>query len=218
MDAFDRARPLWELTLVEGLENGEAALIVKIHHSLSDGLGGMRMLEVIADQKRKPRRLGEMPPTPPGETVDQFALLTHAAGLMTTQLTGLARRGAEAAVPALLRSVRDPAGAARGTIELARSVYRTAGPSSGAMSPQMRDRATTRHLAMMEVSLDALKAAAKAADGTVNDAYLAVCYRRTAPVPRAPWHLRRVPARRRPGQPQGQPATRAGATRSPCSG
>ena len=173
MDAFDRARPLWELTLVEGLENGEAALLVKIHHSLSDGLGGMHMLEVIADRKRKPGRLGEMPPTPPGETVDQFALLTHAAGLMTTQLAGLARRGAEGAIPALLRSVRDPAGAARGTIELARSVYRTAGPSSGAMSPQMRDRATTRHLAMIEVSLDALKAAAKAADGTVNDAYLA---------------------------------------------
>ena len=42
------------------------------------------------------------------------------------------------------------------------------------MSPLMRERATTRHLAMMEVSLDALKAAAKATDGTVNDAYLTV--------------------------------------------
>jgi diacylglycerol O-acyltransferase / wax synthase len=31
MDAFDRNRPLWELTLVEGLEDGEAALIVKFH-------------------------------------------------------------------------------------------------------------------------------------------------------------------------------------------
>ncbi len=42
------------------------------------------------------------------------------------------------------------------------------------MSPLMRDRATTRHLAMAEISLDALKKAAKTADGTVNDAYLAV--------------------------------------------
>jgi len=174
MDAFDRARPLWELTLVEGMENGEAALIVKIHHSLSDGMGGMHMLGVIADAKRKPRRLGEMPPEPPGETVDQFALLSHAAGQVTSQLTDLARRGAEAAVPALLRSVRDPAGVAAGAVAMARSVYRTAGPSSGAMSPKMRDRATTRHLATMEVSLDALRAAAKAADGSVNDAYLAV--------------------------------------------
>ncbi len=174
MDAFDRARPLWELTLVEGLAKGEAALIVKIHHSLSDGVGGMRLLEVIADAKRKPGRLGEMPPEPPGEKVDQLALLTHAAGLMTAQLTALARRGAEAAVPALLRSARDPAGIALDAVALARSVYRTAGPSWGALSPQMRERATTRHLAMMEVPLDALKAAAKASGGTVNDAYLAV--------------------------------------------
>ena len=42
--AFDRDRPLWELTLVEGTEGGPAALVLKIHHSLSDGVGGMRML------------------------------------------------------------------------------------------------------------------------------------------------------------------------------
>jgi hypothetical protein len=36
MGAFDRDRPLWELTLVEGIEGGEAALILKIHHSLSE--------------------------------------------------------------------------------------------------------------------------------------------------------------------------------------
>jgi diacylglycerol O-acyltransferase len=38
----------------------------------------------------------------------------------------------------------------------------------------MRERATTRRLALMEVSLDALKSAARTAGGTVNDAYLAV--------------------------------------------
>ena len=66
MDSFDRARPLWELTLVDGLEKGKAALIAKIHHSLSDGVGGMQMLAAIADLKRRPRALGEMPPEPAG--------------------------------------------------------------------------------------------------------------------------------------------------------
>jgi diacylglycerol O-acyltransferase / wax synthase len=174
MDSFDRARPLWELTLVEGLADGGAALIAKVHHSLSDGVSGMRVLSVIADAKRRPRRLGEMPPAPPGEKTDQLTLVTQAAGMMTAQLTRLARRGADAAVPALIRSARDPVGLARDAVAMARSVYRTAGPSSGALSPLMRERATTRHLAMMEVPLDALKTAAKAADGTVNDAYLAV--------------------------------------------
>ena len=174
MDTFDRTRPLWELTLVEGLEDYGAALIAKVHHSLSDGVSGMRMLALVADPRRKHRRLGEMPSAPAGERLDRLTLVSDAAGLMTAQLTRLAWRGAAAAIPALIRSARNPVGAARGTVEMARSVYRTAGPSSGAMSPLMRERATTRHLAVMEVSLDALKTAAKAADGTVNDAYLTV--------------------------------------------
>lgn len=174
MDTFDRARPLWELTLVEGLENGEAALIAKVHHSLSDGVSGMRMLAVIADPRRRSRRVGEMPPAPAGEKLDQLALVTDAAGLVAAQLTRLARRGGRAAIPALIRSARDPGGLARDAVALAQSLYRTAGPSSGAMSPLMRERAMTRHLAIMEVSLAALKAAARTAGGSVNDAYLAV--------------------------------------------
>jgi WS/DGAT/MGAT family acyltransferase len=93
--------------------------------------------------------------------------------MVTTQLTRLAWRGAGAAIPALIRSARNPVGLARGAVAMGASVYRTAAPSSGAMSPLMRERATTRRLAMMEISLDALKTAAKAVDGTVNDAYLA---------------------------------------------
>ena len=174
MDAFDRDRPLWELTLVDGIEDGAAALIVKLHHSLSDGVGGMRMLAIIADPQRDPPDLGPLPPAPAGETLDRLALVTGAAGSMAGQLTGLALRGAEAAVPALIRSARSPLGLTGGTAAMARSVYRTAAPSSGAMSPLMRDRSMTRHLAMMEISLDALKRAAKTADGTVNDAYLAI--------------------------------------------
>ncbi len=173
MDAFDRARPLWELTVVEGLGNGEAALICKLHHSLSDGVGGMRMLGVITGPRRRLSALGKMPPAQAGERIDQLSLVTDAAGMVTGQLTRLALRGAGAAVPALIRSARDPAGVARGAAAMARSVYRTAAPSSGAMSPLMRERATIRHLATMNASLDALKTAAKGVDGTVNDAFLA---------------------------------------------
>ncbi len=173
MDAFDRARPLWELSLVEGVADGQAALIGKIHHSLTDGMAGMRMLAALADLEREPSDLGQMPPAPPGETLDQLAMVAGAAGEMTAQLTRLARRGAGAAIPALIRSARDPFGVARGAAAMACSVYRTAAPSSGTMSPIMRERAMVRHLAMLEVPLDALKTAADAADGTVNDAYLA---------------------------------------------
>jgi hypothetical protein len=35
MTGFDRARPLWMYTLVEGLPEGRAALIMKLHHALN---------------------------------------------------------------------------------------------------------------------------------------------------------------------------------------
>ena len=41
MAAFDPARPLWEFTLVDHLEGGGAALVMKLHHSLTDGMGGL---------------------------------------------------------------------------------------------------------------------------------------------------------------------------------
>ena len=75
MGAFDRDRPLWELTLVEGIRGGKAALILKIHHSLSDGVGGMQMLTLLCDLQRESPDLGEMPPPPPGETLDLRAMV-----------------------------------------------------------------------------------------------------------------------------------------------
>lgn len=43
MTAFDHARPLWEFTLVDHLEGGEATLVMKPHHSLTDGAGEREM-------------------------------------------------------------------------------------------------------------------------------------------------------------------------------
>ncbi len=173
MAAFDRARPLWEVTLVEGIEGGEAALIIKLHHSLSDGVGAMRMLAIVADEQREPADLGAMPPVPPDGTPDLPGLVVGTVGSMAGRAASLACLGTGAAIPALIRYARDPIGEICGAMGMARSVYRTAAPNSTALSPLMRDRAMTRHLAMMEVSLDALKKAAKTVDGTVNDAYLA---------------------------------------------
>ncbi len=173
MAAFDRDRPLWELTLVEGINGGEAALVLKNHHSLSDGVGGMRILAGMCDLHREPRDLGAMPEPPQGEEVDVRALLTGAAGALAGRAPGMARRAARAALPVTLSCARDPAGAVRGAVAMARSVWRTSAPVFGTLSPVMRERAMTRQLATMEISLQQLKKAAMSAGGTVNDAYLA---------------------------------------------
>jgi len=173
MAAFDLARPLWEVTLVEGIEGGEAALIIKLHHSLSDGVGAMRMLAIVADLQREPADLGDMPPVPPYKPADLPTVITGTVGAMAGCTARLARLGAGTAIPAWIRYARDPIGHVCGAVGMTRSVYRTAAPNRSTLSPLMRERATTRHLAMIEVSLDSLKKSAKTVGGTVNDAYLA---------------------------------------------
>lgn len=43
--ALDRNRPLWEMHVIEGLENDRFAIFLKLHHSQIDGMGAIRMLE-----------------------------------------------------------------------------------------------------------------------------------------------------------------------------
>ena len=42
---LDRQRPLWEMHLIEGLADGRFAVYTKLHHSLMDGVSGLRLLE-----------------------------------------------------------------------------------------------------------------------------------------------------------------------------
>ena len=172
-EPFDRSRPLWQVTLVEDLAGGEAALVLKFHHSLSDGVGGMRALAILADLQREPADLGELPPAPPGETLGSLDLVTEAVTTTVQNYVRAAWRGTGTAIPALIRCACDPVGQARGAAAMARSVYRTAAPSASTLSPVMRERAMARRLAMIELPLDDLKKAARSAGVTVNDAYLA---------------------------------------------
>ena len=54
MTAFDHAHPLWEFTLVENLEGGRAALVMKVHHALTDGIGGMQLALELFDTEPEP--------------------------------------------------------------------------------------------------------------------------------------------------------------------
>src|SRR5512132_3333845 len=46
---LDRARPLWELWLVTGLADGRVGLVLKLHHSLADGLAAVQLAGILLD-------------------------------------------------------------------------------------------------------------------------------------------------------------------------
>ncbi|MDQ1456115.1 MAG: hypothetical protein QOH28_1735, partial [Actinomycetota bacterium] len=52
--ALDRARPLWEFTIIEGLTGGRAAMLQKVHHTVTDGVGGLKLSIAMVDLERDP--------------------------------------------------------------------------------------------------------------------------------------------------------------------
>lgn len=51
---LDRAKPLWEMWVVEGLDEGRWALISKVHHAMVDGVASTDLMTVLLDRERDP--------------------------------------------------------------------------------------------------------------------------------------------------------------------
>jgi diacylglycerol O-acyltransferase / wax synthase len=62
---MDRTKPLWDLTVVDGLEGGRSALICRVHHCLVDGVSGVGLVNLMFDLTREPRRVEPRPWNPP---------------------------------------------------------------------------------------------------------------------------------------------------------
>lgn len=159
-EPFDRAHPPWEAVLVEGLPRGRAACVLKLHHAAADGIGIVQLLGAL-----------HAPPGSPPPPAQAPAPVTP-LGALAAQADGDVR-----AVPGLLsaagrtawQAVTDPAGALR----WARSARRVLSPPAARPSPLLAGRGDDWHFLALDVDLAALRAAGRAAGGSLNDAYLA---------------------------------------------
>ena len=62
---FDNSRPLWEAALVEGLPDGQSALLLKLHHSIADGQATVAMGLALFEFGPEPDPGEATPPDPP---------------------------------------------------------------------------------------------------------------------------------------------------------
>jgi len=174
MAGFDRARPLWELFVLEDMAQGRAAVLMKLHHSLSDGVGLVRMTEAMVERKPEPGRdRGPLPPLPETAPMTQGERFVDALGHEWRRQLGRMQRSVRAARTNLLGLMRDPAALARETAETAASIGRMLKPVSEPLSPIMRGRSLSLRLDTLELSTEKLRAAAKLVDGKLNDAFVA---------------------------------------------
>ncbi len=177
MQAFDKDRPLWELHVIEGLEGGRCAAIMKLHHAISDGVGLVRMTECLIERgpddvrEVEPPESGGLDEEAPEPTAWQRVgdALAYRVG---ARRANLRRAGAfllDHGTDALLR----PMETYRRVRDTASSAGRVLAPASEPLSPIMRKRSTGVHFEYLPIPLDDLKRAGKAAGGTVNDAFVA---------------------------------------------
>jgi WS/DGAT/MGAT family acyltransferase len=174
---FDRTRPLWEFTVIDGLEGGRSAMLQKMHHTLTDGEGGVRLSVQFIDLERHPeppapRSSDGEPTTGPPRGRPLPVLAAEALAHNIRRQAGTARRmasGVAGTVADPQKLLRLPADA----VDVGRSLSRQALVSGERRSPLWQERSLTRHFDVLRVPLDDAKRAAKALGGSVNDLFVA---------------------------------------------
>ncbi len=166
---LDRSKPLWEMWLIEGVEEGRFALITKTHHSLIDGIAGVDLATVLFDISPEPPRIPHSGrPWHPHPEPSNTSLL--AAGLI-----GAARTGA-ALVEGALEALAHPELAVSRGREVAEGLGELlwAALNPAPQTPLNVPIGPHRRFVAVTASLDDFKTVKNAFGGTVNDVVLAI--------------------------------------------
>lgn len=175
MQDFDRARALWEMTLIDGLENGGAAVVCKFHHALTDGIGGVKIATALFDDADG-QYCDELLPSKPAASASTTSRLAVYRDMWRagSGFVGAALLRALRSAPwSMYKSARRPITTARSAAATATSAYRTVRPITRAGSALIKDRGLIRRLGVHEVPMPALRAAAHRCGGALNDAFVA---------------------------------------------
>lgn len=171
-DPLDRTRPLWQFIVIEGLRGGKAAIVQKMHHTITDGERGVELsLQYLDFERDAP----EPPPLAPrdGDAVDEpnphdpvDALRDLVAGGFRLPI-GIVRQVRDLlADPA---SIPDASSAAAKTF---RGIVNQLSDTAGARSPLWTERSLHRRVETTRAPFRATKDAAKRLGGTLNTAFL----------------------------------------------
>ncbi|HEX6419488.1 MAG TPA: wax ester/triacylglycerol synthase domain-containing protein [Acidimicrobiales bacterium] len=211
--AFDPARPPWTLTVVDGLEGDRAAVVLRFHHAVTDGVGGIEIADVLFDRARRPPRTGgRAAGTPPAPGPPQASPAPPGGGLAGEAVdaaTRLSREALSATRDVVEAAARRPGDLVAAPLRLGRSAARLLAPARRGGSPALAGRSLDRWLNVTERPMARLHRAAHAAGGTVNDVLLGsvggalAAYHRAQGQPVRTVRITMPISIRRPGDPMG---------------
>jgi WS/DGAT/MGAT family acyltransferase len=167
---FDPGWSPWDVTLIEGLEGGKAALYLRAHHVLTDGIGGIRLLGLLLDEPEWPRVAPKAPPPAKRAAAEPTSNGDRAPGTLTITVD----------VPRAVRRMMTSISAARdvdpvdsfvraiqGALGLANSVSRQLMVTGGPLSSLPAARSLLSHFEL--ISVEGARSAALALGGSRND-------------------------------------------------
>jgi len=171
---LDRARPLWEFTLIDGLPDGRAALLQKVHHAITDGVGGLRLSLALVDFERDPDQPADEAPAPeevPVRRDTPLGVARRSVSDATLRGIGAARGAMGKAAGVITRPTELPARATNAA-RFVGSLQRQALVTNAARSDVMTGRSLRRRFDVLELSLPAIHAASQRLGGSINDAFV----------------------------------------------
>lgn len=182
---LDRARPLWEVYVIHGLEDGAVGVMTKMHHAAVDGVSGNEVMSILLDDDAAGRKPESAPKIVAERYPSEFEMLGRGAVGMLRQPLRVLR-----AAPRTLRHLDDVPtirgvpgvkAVARSARLVARALpggsAKSTPKGSDVVAPQTRFQARVsahRRVAFGSVSLDDVKMVKNAFGCTVNDVVLAM--------------------------------------------
>ena len=163
---LDRTKPLWELYVIEGLEDGHVATLLKVHHAMVDGISGVHLAAALWDLAAEPPAAPLAPawepePEPSSDELLRGALdemVSHPIHALSDAIETARRQPALAAL-----SVGSVLSGARSILDMG---ARPSSPFDARIGPN-------RRFAMADAPLQRFKDVKNALGGTVNDVVLA---------------------------------------------
>ncbi|MDG2051468.1 MAG: wax ester/triacylglycerol synthase family O-acyltransferase [Myxococcota bacterium] len=163
---LDRSRPLWELWIIEGLEEGRFAAVSKIHHCMIDGVAGAGLVQILHSPSPDvdiPEPMPYMPRPAPSHADLLFDAVERVGSLPLRALRSLRQMDFQSG-----RVLEDWGSQAKavGDIALKALAPSSDTPINGSLGPH-------RRIDWVTLPLDAVKKAGHALDCKLNDIVLA---------------------------------------------
>jgi diacylglycerol O-acyltransferase / wax synthase len=171
-DPFDRTRPLWQFVVVDGLRGGKAALIEKLHHTITDGEGSVKLSLQFLDFERD---AADPPPIDRAQLADREPAPSDSNGDVFRDLLAGSLRLPLGIVRQIKDLLSDPTGipdAGSAAADTVRGVVSQLSDTEQARSPLWTQRSLKRRMEVLRAPFGETRAAAKRLGGTLNTAFL----------------------------------------------